>query len=104
MYLYLLELNLKKKIKLCYLNVFFQVFVLLFIFVKREVMRFAMKSRRGPHVPLGHNAPKVTHTPLWTQNVILYSVLLLNYTFVSLFFLACVLKYFVCVVGAETRN
>ena len=21
-------------------------------------MRFAMKSRRGPHVPVGHNAPK----------------------------------------------
>lgn len=34
------------------------VFVLLFVFVKRQIMRFAMKSRRGPHVPLGHNAPK----------------------------------------------
>ncbi|CAK6960712.1 protein C1orf43 homolog [Scomber scombrus] len=34
------------------------VFVLLFIFMKRQIMRFAMKSRRGPHVPLGHNAPK----------------------------------------------
>lgn len=34
------------------------IFVLLFIFVKRQIMRFAMKSRRGPHVPLGHNAPK----------------------------------------------
>ncbi|XP_030225525.1 protein C1orf43 homolog isoform X1 [Gadus morhua] len=34
------------------------VFVLLFILVKRQVMRFAMKTRRGPHVPLGHNAPK----------------------------------------------
>lgn len=34
------------------------VFVLLFIFVKRQIMRFAMKSRRGPHVPIGHNAPK----------------------------------------------
>ncbi|XP_026084897.1 uncharacterized protein C1orf43 homolog [Carassius auratus] len=34
------------------------VFVLLFIFVKRQIMRFAVKSRRGPHVPLGHNAPK----------------------------------------------
>lgn len=35
------------------------VFVLLFIFVKRQNMRFAMKSQRGPHVPVGHNAPKV---------------------------------------------
>ncbi|XP_078062242.1 protein C1orf43 homolog isoform X2 [Mustelus asterias] len=34
------------------------IFVLLFIFVKRQIMRFAMKSRRGPHVPIGHNAPK----------------------------------------------
>ncbi|XP_053465273.1 protein C1orf43-like [Nycticebus coucang] len=34
------------------------VFVLLFIFVKRQIIHFAMKSRRGPHVPVGHNAPK----------------------------------------------
>ncbi|XP_061675412.1 protein C1orf43 homolog [Syngnathoides biaculeatus] len=34
------------------------VFVLLFIFVKRQIMRLAMKSRRGPHVPIGYNAPK----------------------------------------------
>ncbi|KAM7159572.1 protein C1orf43 homolog [Molossus nigricans] len=34
------------------------VFVLLFIFVKRQIMHFVMKSQRGPHVPLGHNAPK----------------------------------------------
>uniref|UniRef100_A0ABI7Z9D0 Uncharacterized protein n=1 Tax=Felis catus TaxID=9685 RepID=A0ABI7Z9D0_FELCA len=46
------------------------VFVLLFIFVKRQIMRFAMKSRRGPHVPVGHNAPKVaefTH-PLYVAD------------------------------------
>lgn len=42
-------------------SVILQVFVLLFIFVKRQIMRFAMKSRRGPHVPLGHNAPKVSN-------------------------------------------
>nr|XP_054363761.1 protein C1orf43 homolog [Mirounga angustirostris] len=42
------------------------VFVLLFIFVKRQIMRFAMKSRRGPHVPVGHNAPKVgLRGPRW---------------------------------------
>uniref|UniRef100_A0A8C2N6Z8 Uncharacterized protein n=1 Tax=Cricetulus griseus TaxID=10029 RepID=A0A8C2N6Z8_CRIGR len=34
------------------------VFVLLFIFVKRQIMPFSMKSRMGPHVPVGHNAPK----------------------------------------------
>lgn len=33
--------------------------MLLFIFVKRQIMRFAMKSRRGPHVPVGQHAPKV---------------------------------------------
>uniref|UniRef100_A0A4X2JSA8 Uncharacterized protein n=1 Tax=Vombatus ursinus TaxID=29139 RepID=A0A4X2JSA8_VOMUR len=35
-----------------------QVSALLFVFVKRQIMRFAVKSRRGPHVPVGHNAPK----------------------------------------------
>ncbi|CAL1611119.1 unnamed protein product [Knipowitschia caucasica] len=34
------------------------VFVLLFVLLKRQIMRFAMKSRRGPHAPIGHNAPK----------------------------------------------
>lgn len=34
------------------------VFVLLFIFVKRQIMCFAMKSRRGAHVPVGHNIPR----------------------------------------------
>lgn len=35
-------------------------FLLLFIFAKRQIMRFALRSRRGPHVPVGHDAPKVT--------------------------------------------
>ncbi|KAJ8977302.1 hypothetical protein NQ317_009320 [Molorchus minor] len=33
-------------------------FILLFIFAKRQIMRFALRSRRGPHVPIGHDAPK----------------------------------------------
>lgn len=33
-------------------------FILLFIFAKRQIMRFALKSRRGPHVPIGHGAKK----------------------------------------------
>lgn len=38
-------------------------FLILFIFAKRQIMRFALRSRRGPHVPVGHDAPKVTfHT------------------------------------------
>ncbi|KAK4028831.1 protein C1orf43 homolog [Daphnia magna] len=34
------------------------VLVLLFIFAKRQIMRFALRSRRGPHVPIGHSAPR----------------------------------------------
>ncbi|XP_070543355.1 protein C1orf43 homolog isoform X2 [Ptychodera flava] len=33
-------------------------FLILFIFAKRQIMRFALKSRRGPHASIGHNAPK----------------------------------------------
>jgi hypothetical protein len=34
-------------------------FILLFIFAKRQIMRFALRSRRGPHVPIGHDGSKV---------------------------------------------
>lgn len=37
----------------------FLTFLSLFIFAKRQIMRFSLRSRRGPHVPLGHNAKKV---------------------------------------------
>lgn len=33
-------------------------FVLLFLFAKREITRFALKNRRGPHVPVGFDAHK----------------------------------------------
>ncbi|XP_013794622.2 uncharacterized protein C1orf43 homolog [Limulus polyphemus] len=36
----------------------FLTFVLLFIFAKRQIARFSLKSRRGPHVPVGNDAPK----------------------------------------------
>lgn len=36
----------------------FTTFVLLFIFGKRQIMRFALKSRRGPHFPIASDAPK----------------------------------------------
>ncbi|KAF7279674.1 protein C1orf43 homolog [Rhynchophorus ferrugineus] len=32
--------------------------ILLFIFAKRQIMRFSLRSRRGPHVPIGHDGPK----------------------------------------------
>lgn len=34
------------------------MFVLLFIFAKRQNMRFSIRSRRGPHVPVGYDATK----------------------------------------------
>ncbi|XP_067137243.1 protein C1orf43 homolog isoform X1 [Centruroides vittatus] len=34
-------------------------FILLFIFAKRQITRFTLKSRYGPHVPIGYDAPKV---------------------------------------------
>lgn len=34
-------------------------FIILFIFAKRQIMRFALRSRRGPHVPVGHDSKKV---------------------------------------------
>lgn len=33
-------------------------FIILFIFAKRQIMRFALRSRRGPHIPIGHEAKK----------------------------------------------
>lgn len=37
----------------------FLTFFLLFIFAKRQIMRFALRARRGPHFPVGHAANKV---------------------------------------------
>lgn len=34
-------------------------FIMLFIFAKRQIMRFALRSRRGPHIPVGHDSKKV---------------------------------------------
>jgi len=36
----------------------FTTFILIFIFGKRQIMRFALKSRRGPHIPIAADAPK----------------------------------------------
>jgi len=38
--------------------------LLLFIFAKRQIMRFALRSRRGPHVPIGHDTKKVRFTTI----------------------------------------
>lgn len=32
--------------------------VILFLFAKRQIMRFTLRSRRGPHVPVGNDAKK----------------------------------------------
>lgn len=33
-------------------------FIILFIFAQRQIMRFTLRSRRGPHVPIGNDANK----------------------------------------------
>jgi len=35
-----------------------QACIIVFIFVKRQVQRFALRNRRGPHMSVGHGAPK----------------------------------------------
>ena len=35
------------------------IFLLLFIFGKRQIQRFALKNQKGPHVPVGEDANKV---------------------------------------------
>ena len=35
-------------------------FLLMFIFGKRQIQRFALKNQKGPHVPLGADAKKVS--------------------------------------------
>jgi len=35
-----------------------QTIIMLFIFAKRQVMRFALRSRRGPHVSVGQGSMK----------------------------------------------
>lgn len=32
--------------------------LLVFLFIKRQIIRFTLKNRRGPHYPIGLNAPK----------------------------------------------
>ena len=36
-----------------------QVCIMLVIVVKRQIMRFALRNRRGPHTHIGQGAPKV---------------------------------------------
>ena len=40
-------------------------FILFFLFAKRQIMRFALRSRRGPHVPIGHGAKKVSYIQMY---------------------------------------
>lgn len=45
------------------------LFIILFIFAKRQIMRFALRSRRGPHFPIGHDAKKVIRIMLFNVRV-----------------------------------
>lgn len=46
--------------------------LLLFIFAKRQITRFTLRSRRGPHVPIGHDAKKVSANPFLLQFKLVY--------------------------------
>lgn len=41
--------------------------LLLFIFAKRQIARFTVKSRRGPHIAIGYDAPKSWHREIQTR-------------------------------------
>lgn len=53
-------------------------FILLFLFAKRQIMRFTLRSRRGPHVPIGHDGPKVSNIPAQCPHCTLLHILLLK--------------------------
>ena len=36
----------------------FQACIILFIFAKRQIQRFALRNRRGPHMSIGHGKLK----------------------------------------------
>lgn len=50
--------------------------LLLFIFGKRQIMRFQLRSRRGPHVPIGHDAKKVKFNFIQKKAFVLNMLLL----------------------------
>jgi len=52
--------------------------LLLFIFAKRQIMRFALRSRRGPHVPIGHDTKKVCFTTIHSNFEVNY-IMTLSY-------------------------
>ncbi|XP_052277722.1 protein C1orf43 homolog isoform X2 [Dreissena polymorpha] len=45
----------------------FLIFLLLFLFAKRQIMRFTLKSRRGPYVSIGSNVPKELRTEIFRR-------------------------------------
>ncbi|CAG2100464.1 unnamed protein product [Medioppia subpectinata] len=59
------------------------IFVLLFIFAKRQIMRLSLKNRFVPHIPLARDAPKVLKqridSKLTVVRDITYEPNLLNY-------------------------
>jgi hypothetical protein len=36
-----------------------QTFIMLFIFAKRQIMRFTLRGRRGPHVSVGQGTERI---------------------------------------------
>ncbi len=60
------------------------LFIILFIFAKRQIMRFALRSRRGPHFPIGHDAKKVKTTWLLLLLYFTFALLIAIYIFQSI--------------------
>uniref|UniRef100_A0A182NSG1 Uncharacterized protein n=1 Tax=Anopheles dirus TaxID=7168 RepID=A0A182NSG1_9DIPT len=40
-----------------------------FIFAKRQIVRFTLRQRRGPHVAVGHDAKKVERVQTWQNSI-----------------------------------
>lgn len=58
------------------------IFLLLFLFAKRQIMRFTLESHRGPHLSIGANAPKKLRQEIFRRincvPEIVYEPILLN--------------------------
>lgn len=61
-------------------------FVILFIFAKRQITRFALRSRRGPHVPIGADAKKVN---IHLKSLSKTRYLVKKFKYLTEFFLDC---------------
>ena len=60
-----------------------QACIILFIFAKRQIQRFALRNRRGPHMSIGHGKFKRKSSGA-TPNCLQMSEILLHLFYVNL--------------------